>query len=71
MSQALSFWEDSICIFNVDMHILSDKKKDQKEEGKKKKEEAGKHYGRERMVLLVVGENICFNTYSLFVLIFP
>ena len=48
MSQALSFWEDSICIFNVDMHILSDKKKDQKEEGKKKRKKlASTMEGRE------------------------
>jgi hypothetical protein len=34
MSQVLSFWEDSICIFNVDMHILSDKKRRKKKREK-------------------------------------
>ena len=37
MSQALSFWEDSICIFNVDMHILSDKRTPKKKKRRKKK----------------------------------
>ena len=66
MSQALSFWEDSICIFNVDMHILSDKRRPKKKKKKEtEKEEAGKCHGRERMVFLVVGK-ISVLTYILF-----